>query len=159
MPVQTSYEFGIQNALPGLIYDMGNTEIDSFAAEANIDYGSFVRRGTDAQNQVLVGNATSIGIAVREAASENEYKTGTIATLQKKISETVGVIRSGYVWTRFDAAGGAVGAVVTINASGFVVVAGGATALTVITARIEKPAVAIVVDGVTVYVGLVKVGG
>lgn len=156
MTVQTSYEKNLAVALPGLIYDMGNTDIDSFAAEAVIPFGTFVRRGTDSQNQVLLGGAAAIGVAVR-TVGENDYPNSAFDGGEYAIAETVGVMREGYIWAQFDAAGGTVGSTVTINADGTVDAAGAATALTSIKAIIEKPAVDATIGTTSVFVGLVKV--
>lgn len=160
MTVQTSYEKNINTIIAGLIYDMGFTDVDSFSAEVAIEHGIFVSRGTDPERQVAVGGAAAIGVSVR-TASENDYKPATLEPNgQYAINETVGVLRAGYIWTQFNAIGGTVGAVVTINAAGLVVAAGGGTALTGITARIEKAAVLTTFQGVTANlpVGLIHVG-
>lgn len=161
MTAQTTYNKELAVALAGLIYDMGNTDIDSFSAEEAMGFGLFVQRGTDAVNQVLLGGATAIGVTVR-TSKEGDYPSGAYDGGAYAVEETVGVLREGYIWAQFDAVGGTVGAAVTINADGTVDVAGGATALTSIKAVIERPAVDITVggDGVTgVFVGLVKVYG
>ncbi len=159
MSVQTSYEKNIDSRLAGLIYDMGNTNIDSFAAEGEIGYGVFVSRGSDPQTQVVLGGAASIGVSVR-SPHENEYPQGAYDSGSYLDTQTVGVLREGFIWAEFDVAGGAVDAAVTINALGQVVAAGGATVLTGVSARIEKPAANLTVggDGLTgVFVGLIRV--
>ena len=161
MTAQTVYSKNQSNALPGLIYDMGNTDIDSYAAEGAVAFGVFVARGTDPANQVEVtGAAGSFGVATR-TVKEGDYPDAAFDGGAYADEETVGVMRSGYVWAQFDAAGGTIGAAVTINADGTVDVAGGATAVTGVSATIERPAVDLTVggDGVTgVFVGLVKLG-
>ena len=159
MTVQTVYSKNISSRHAGLIYDMGNSNIDSFAAEEVIPYGVFVERGT-AERQCLVGGAAAVGVAVRSQA-ENEYPAdGAYDGGEYKAEQTVGVMREGFIWAQFDAAGGTVGAVVTINVDGQVVAAGGATALTHVKARIEQGAAELTVggDGATgVFVGLVAI--
>jgi len=152
MTVQTTYEKFHQAPLPGLIYDIGNTDIDSFSAEVELPFGVFASRGTVPEDQAILGTAAAIGVTVRRA-KENDYQGGAFDGGSYAIEETAGILRSGNIWTRFDAAGGTVGDAVTINASGQVVAAGTGTALTEITAKIEKAA--IVSNGVAV--GLVRI--
>ncbi|MBR9692922.1 hypothetical protein GOV07_03235, partial [Candidatus Woesearchaeota archaeon] len=129
MTVQTTYTKEAQVALPGLIYDLGNTNIDSFSAEAVIPFGRFVARGTLPNDEVLLGGAASIGVSVR-TAGENKYQGAGASVTQYEITDTVGVLRNGFIWAEFDAAGGSPEDAVTINASGQVIAAGGGTALT-----------------------------
>ena len=157
MTAQTVYEKELAIGLPGLIYDMGNTDIDSFAAEAEIPFGAFCARGADPENQVVLGTGLAIGVAVR---TTQEQPFGNVAPFvgdKYNVAETVGVLREGYIWAQFDAIGGTVGAAVTIDAGGLVVAAGGGTALTVIKATIEKPATDASIHTSGVFVGLVKV--
>ena len=160
MTVQTVYDKNIGSRHAGLIYDMGNSNIDSFAAEEVIPYGVFVARGT-ANNQCEVGGAAAVGVAVR-SQHENEYPAdGAYDGGEYKVEQTVGVMREGYIWAQFDAAGGTIGDVVTINVDGQVVAAGGGTALTHVKARVEQVATEVSVggDGATgVFVGLVAIG-
>ena len=159
MSVQTSYDKNIDSRLAGLIYDMGNTNIDSFAAEGEVGYGIFVSRGSDPQRQVAVGGAGAIGISVK-SVNENEYPQGPYDSGSYADTQTVGVMREGFIWAEFDAAGGTVDAAVTINGLGQVVAAGGATVLTGVSARVESPAIELSVggDGVTgIFVGLVRI--
>lgn len=159
MTVQLNYTKNIFGAVAGLIYDIGNTNIDSFSAEEIIEYGTFVSRGANVQTQVQLAGAGSIGIAVR-TTGENGYQLSSSKSVgEYKIGDTVGVLRSGFIWTQFDAAGGTVDAAVTINAQGRVVVAGTGTTLNVVKAIIEEPAVSILLEGSTVasFVGLVRI--
>ncbi len=158
MTAQTEYNKKLPVALAGQLYDVGNSDIDSFAAEAIIPFGVFVGRGATA-DQVLVAQSPALGVSVR-TAKENPFPASVYNGGQYEISETVGVLRSGYIWAQFDAIGGTLDSEVTITAGGLVVAAGGGAALTGIKATIEKPAVDVVVggDGLTgVFVGLVKV--
>lgn len=153
---QLSYVKNHAIALPGLLYDMGNTDIDSFAAEEAIGFGLFVDRGTDPDRQVVLGTSAAIGVSVR-TAMEGDYPDAAFDGGSYAIGKTVGVLRSGYIWAQFDAAGGTIGDEVTINADGTVDAAGGATALTGIQATIEKPAVDALIGTTGIYVGLVKI--
>ena len=158
MVAQTQYEKNTANAHAGMLSDMGNTDIDSFAAEATaIPYGTFVARGTDKERQCVLGTALAIGVAIRVAREAEFPSVAFDGGGEYLVEDTVGVLREGYIWARFDAAGGTVGAVVTINASGQVVAAGGGTALTVIKATIEVPAVDATIETTTTFVGMVKV--
>lgn len=161
MTVQTTYEKNLANGLPGLIADIGNTNIDSFAAEVAIPFGVFVSRGTDLENQVIIGDAAAIGVSVR-VAQENSYDPAGALGFeagQYDITDTVGVLRSGEIWAQFDAVGGAVGDAVTITASGEVQVDGLGTALTGVSATIEKPAVDATIGTTSVFIGVIKVNG
>lgn len=159
MVAQLNYTKNIPSRLAGLIYDIGNTNIDSFAAEGVVNHGRFVGRGTDAQGQCIQnGNAAAIGVAIRHA-SENDYQQAAIVAGSYKDEETVAILREGYIWAEFDAAGGTLDGAVTINASGQVVAAGTGTALTSLAAYIEKPAVDAVLEGqaASIFVGLIRV--
>lgn len=159
MTVQITYEKNLAAGLPGLLYDLSNTNIDSFAAEDIIPFGIFVSRGTDLENQVIVGDAAAIGVSVR-VAQENAYDpagaTGFDAGAYA-ITDTVGVLRSGEIWAQFDAVGGVVGDAVTINASGEVQVDGLGTALTGVSAIIEHPAVDVTIGTTGVFAGVISI--
>lgn len=159
MVAQVNYTKFISGLIPGLIRDLGPTKIDSFAAEEVIGHGLFVTRGTDPLAEVLLGDALSIGVSVRHA-SENDYKPAQEVTPgEYAIEETVGVMRQGYIIAQFDAAGGTQDSAVTINADGTVDSAGGATALTNLKARIEVPAVSVVLEGaLEMFLGVIKLG-
>ncbi len=159
MVAQLSYTKNVPSKLAGLIYDIGNTNIDSFAAEGVVNHGRFVSRGSDPQGQCLVnGAAGAIGISIRHA-SENDYKPANAVEAGKyEDEETVAVLREGYIWAEFDAAGGTLDAAVTINASGQVVAAGTGTAVTGLAAYIEKPASDALLEGASpIYVGLIRI--
>jgi len=158
MTVQLAYTKEANVALPGLIYDIGNTNIDSFAAEGSVGFGLFVKRGTTPAQVATDDDGTAIGVSVRYA-KENSFG-GTQLDTNYNDTETVGVLRGGFIWCEFDAAGGTVDEDVTLDATGKVVAAGGGTALSVISATVEIPAVAIErVDGPAKFVGLVNVKG
>jgi len=158
MVAQLNYGKNIPTRLAGLIYDIGNTNIDSFAAEGEVQHGRFVSRGTDPQGQCLLGGASAIGVSIRHA-SENDYQQAAIVAGKYKDEETVAVLREGYIWAEFDAINGTLDAAVTINASGQVVAAGAGTALTGLVAYIEKPAIDISLEGqaASIFVGLIRV--
>lgn len=165
MTAQSTYVKNLAKGLAGLIYGIGNTNIDSFAAEGAVGFGTFVNRGTDPESQVLLGasaaaiGAGAIGVAVR-VAKENAYPSGAFVAGAYADEETVGVMRSGMIYAQFDAVGGTVGAAVTVNAAGQVVAAGSGTALTSgITATIEKPATDVSIETTNTFVGVIKING
>jgi len=97
MSAQTSYTKNIGKALPGLIYALHPSKIDSRAVEtaAGIGFGVAVSRGTDKDNQVIVGGTDFFGITVRSLEREGVYGTGLTQYDQK---ETAGLLREGYIW-------------------------------------------------------------
>jgi len=162
MVAQTIYQKGLAHGLAGQLHDVGNTDIDSFAAEGVVGFGTFVNRGTDAEKQCLLGasavaiGAGAIGVAVR-VQTENPI-SGAFAAGQYEDEETVGVLRSGVIFAQFDAAGGTVGDAVTVNAAGQVVAAGTGTALTSgVTATIEKAAVDATQETTSTFVGVIRI--
>ena len=157
MVAQLNYQKGLSRGLPGLIHDIGNTNIDSFdVVTAPLEYGVFVDRS--GARGAVVGTAAAIGVSVR-TASENTLGGSVFSAGEYDITETAGVLRSGDIYAQFDAAGGTIGDLVTINASGQVVAAGGGIALTAITATIESVAVDATQDATGVFVGRIKVNG
>lgn len=156
MVAQTTYKKPLAIGLPGLIYDMGFSNIDSFAAEEAVPFGAFVARGSDPANEVEVGGAAAIGIAVR-TAKDAEFPPVAPDFGVYAIGDTVGVMREGYIYAAFDTVGGTVGAAVTINAEGQVVAAGGGTALTAVKAVIESVAVDVSIETSGIFAGLVHV--
>lgn len=165
MTAQLVYQKGLAHGLAGQLHDIGNTNIDSFAAEGAVAFGTFVNRGTAPETQCLLGasavaiGAGAIGIAVR-VQTENDYPAGAFAAGGYADEETVGVLRDGMIFAQFDAVGGTVGDAVTVDVNGMVVAAGTGTALTSgITATIEKPAVDCSQETTSVFVGVIKVNG
>lgn len=159
MVAQTSYTKEIVSRYPGLLFDIGNTNIDSFTAEGAVLHGSFVSRGTLPESQCVVnGSANAIGVAVRHA-SENAYKQANVGVGSYDDKETVAVMREGYIWCEFDAIGGTIDAAVTITPNGRVKTDGTGVALVSVAAYVEKIADPIVLEGSagTIFVGLVRV--
>jgi hypothetical protein len=98
MAVQTTYGQAMAEALAGLLYDMRNITVESYAAEGNIPFGSAVVPGTDPRKQVKLATAGGqgfAGIALREDARMQDATTGIAQYLDK---ETVSVLRKGAVW-------------------------------------------------------------
>ena len=157
MTVQTQYSKEANLSLPGLISDLANTNIQSYAAEGIIQYGRFVDRGTDPENQVVVATSDSdaLGVSVR-TASENSYNAPAGLATEYKDTDTVGVMRSGYIWLEMVTSGGSPGDPVSVSAGGKGNHAGG-TPPTSISATLETPSMTIEIDGVSTFVAKVKI--
>ncbi len=97
MSAQTSYSINKPVAYPGLIYAQAPHEIASRSVEtaAGIGFGLAVSRGTDTENQVVIGGASLLGITVRSLDREGAANNGGISYLEK---ETAGILRSGSIW-------------------------------------------------------------
>lgn len=118
MAVQTTYSATMAKAFAGLIYDMRNVTIESYACEStSIKFGSAVIAGTDPTKQVKVGatGGSFRGIATHEYAHEADTTTGQATYLQY---ETVNVLRKGRVWVQTNGS-------VTENAAAYYVTATG----------------------------------
>jgi hypothetical protein len=99
----TTYSTTMTVAMAGLIYDMRNITVESYACEsASILFGSAVIAGTDPRKQVKVGatGGSFRGIALHEHAHEQNPSTGVASYLQY---ETVNVLRKGAVWVQTNA--------------------------------------------------------
>ena len=94
MSGQTTYDINTANAVPGQVADIGHNEIDSFLAEgaAGIGFGLVVSRGTNDGQAIIGGDATGIGVTVRDLAREGAANTGVVAYAEK---ETMAVMRFG----------------------------------------------------------------
>lgn len=100
MAVQTTYGQTHAVGFPGLIYDMRNITVESYACEStSIPFGGAVTAGTDKRKQVKdsAGGGAFTGIAIHEYAHEADITTGQAAYLLK---ETVNVLRKGAVWVQ-----------------------------------------------------------
>lgn len=96
MTVQTSYDINQPKAYAGQLFGLAPKDVVSRAAEGAISFGVAVGMGTDEQKQVAAGIGTGfVGISLRSLEREGAIYTGNIAYADK---ETVGIIRSGYVW-------------------------------------------------------------
>ena len=89
MSVQTAYSINTANAVAGMVADIGFNEIDSFLAEGAVGFGLVVSRGTNDGQCAVGGDATGIGVSVRDVARED---AGSIAYADK---ETCAVMRFG----------------------------------------------------------------
>ncbi len=92
MSGQTSYEINTANAVAGQVADIGFNEIDSFLAEGELAFGIAVSRGTNGGQVAPGGDATGIGITVRDLAREGAANSGAVSYADK---ETAAIMRFG----------------------------------------------------------------
>lgn len=98
MSAQTTYEINQEVAYAGLIYAQFPSEVISRSVEtvAGIPFGVVVSRGTDADDQCLLGGTANIlGVTIRSLDREGAINTGAIQYDEK---ETAGIMREGYIW-------------------------------------------------------------
>jgi hypothetical protein len=125
---QTQVTKDIAPAFIGSIWAQFPHEIQSMSCEtpAGIAAGVAVSRGTDKDNQVVVGGADYLGIAVREVSIEGD----TNNNLVYQQTDTVPVMRTGYVWAS-PVGAVTVGAPVDFDAvTGALTTGGGGTVIT-----------------------------
>jgi len=96
--MQTSYQTRPDRGMPGLLFDLRASWIESYAAEGAIPFGRFVQYGTDAENQVKLFAAAGLlaGVSVhthKEPGDDDGYED----------EQAVGVLRKGVIWIEFDA--------------------------------------------------------
>lgn len=117
MSAQTSYSLRQPKAYAGLIYAQAPHDIVSRKVEtaAGIGFGVAVSRGTDKENQIVVGGTDFLGITIRSLDKEGAANTGAILWNQK---ESAGVVRNGYIWAVCPAGCTAGAAVKYVNATG-----------------------------------------
>ena len=93
---QLSYNAEMSPAVVGMIADLSCKTVDSFAAEAALNPGDLVVRGTNAEKQVkLAGTGTvanAIGIVI------HEHKEPGTADGYYPIGYAVGVLTRGRIW-------------------------------------------------------------
>lgn len=98
MSVQTSYAINTDQAYAGQVVNLAPHDIISRSVEtvAGIAFGVVVSRGTDADNQCLIGGTSSIlGVSVRALDIEGAINTGAI---QYDENETAAIMRDGYIY-------------------------------------------------------------
>lgn len=97
MSAQTSYSINQPVAYAGLIYAQAPSDIISRSVEtaAGIGFGVAVSRGTDKDNQAVIGGTDFLGITVRSLDREADDAAGAIEYAEK---ETAGILRNGYIW-------------------------------------------------------------
>lgn len=93
-----TYGFELPKAQAGQKFDIRPDWVVSASAEAAIEPGQPVRRGTNPEKQVLVGNATSfLGVALFTHAMEQAFPAGGA---EYDIDDTVSVLTKGAVWVK-----------------------------------------------------------
>lgn len=101
MAGQINYSTSMTAAMAGMLYDMRNVTIESYACEsAAIPFGTAVTPGTDPRKQVKAPTGAGQGfrgIALMEFAHEQNPATG-VASYQQY--EVVNVLRKGAVWVQ-----------------------------------------------------------
>lgn len=98
MSAQTSYAIKQVKGYAGQIYAQAPKDIISRSVEtaAGIGFGVVVSRGTDKDNQCILGGTTGIlGVTVRSLDQEGVVNTGAIKYDQY---ETAAIMREGYIW-------------------------------------------------------------
>lgn len=97
MSAQTSYEINQDALYAGQIVELGPRDVVSRSVEtaAGAAFGLAVSPGTDAARQIVIGgDATFIGVTVRELTREGAANTGAVSYAEK---ETAAVMRWGYI--------------------------------------------------------------
>jgi hypothetical protein len=131
---QLSYSQNMANGLPGQIaHDFGQKDVVSRLAEGAIAPGIVVSRGTDPDNQVVPGgDAAAWGLSVRDPAREVDASGDPTYD----DTDTVAVMRKGYMWVTVADAGVPGDALNYVDATGAIGVGApeaGETALTEVT--------------------------
>ena len=97
MSAQTSYTRNLRVALAGLVYAQAPHDIISRAIEtvAGAAFGLAVSRGTDKDEQAVIGGSDFLGFTVRALDTEGAANTGAIKYNE---SESAAILRLGYIW-------------------------------------------------------------
>lgn len=97
MGAQTTYTINQPNAYAGGIYALHDSDIISRSVQtvAGVGFGVAVSRGTDLENQCVIGGTSFLGVTVRSLDREGADATGAISYSEK---ETAGIMRNGYIW-------------------------------------------------------------
>jgi hypothetical protein len=97
MSAQTSYTLAQRVALAGMIYGMSPRDIVSRSCEtvAGAAVGIAMSRGTDKENQVVIGGTDYAGVSVRSLEGEGAANTAILAFSE---NDTVPLMREGYIW-------------------------------------------------------------
>lgn len=100
-PVQTTYSRTPAAAMAGLLYDLRDNVIESYATEGadGIGFGLAVIAGTDVDKQVKLPAAAGgvfRGVSVHEYAQEQQAD-GTVEYADK---DTMNVLRRGAIWVQ-----------------------------------------------------------
>jgi hypothetical protein len=97
MAVQTAYQINQDALYAGQLVELGPRDVVSRSVEtaAGAAFGLAVSPGTDAARQIVIGgDATFLGITVRELSREGAANTGAV---QYNETETAAVMRWGYI--------------------------------------------------------------
>ena len=98
MSAQLSYAINQAVAYMGQIFALGLRDVISRSVEtvAGAAFGIVVSRGTDKDNQCVIGGTTGIlGITIRALDREGDDAAGAIEYSE---TETAGIMRMGYIW-------------------------------------------------------------
>lgn len=98
MSAQLSYAINQAIAYAGQLFSLATKDIISRSVEtaAGIGFGVVVSRGTDKDNQCLLGGTTGIlGVTVRALDREGDDAAGAIEYAE---NETAAIMRDGYIW-------------------------------------------------------------
>lgn len=128
MSAQTSYSIDQPKGYPGVIYAQSPSDLISRSVEtvAGVPFGYAVSRGTNADEQCLLGGAAALflGITVRSLEREGAVNTGDV---QYNQFEAAGIMRTGDIWVTVPA-GCVPGDQVKYNATTGVIDSGAAAA-------------------------------
>lgn len=120
MSGQTTVELSITNATPGLIADIhaGNQIVSAAAEGGDIPFGVVVQRGTDLDNQALIGGDANgiLGITARSVGMEAKT-VGATALLYEEFV-TMAIMQDGYIFATCVAGCSPGDAVKFVNATG-----------------------------------------
>lgn len=141
MSVQTSYNKTMRRAVNGLVaWDFGPADITSVHAEGVVNFGAGVIKGAGERSGIQ-GSANLLGFAVRsilnQYAINNSFPGPAVEAYGP--TETVAVLRSGYIWLTNKGTGAVTpDGPAHVNAAGLFVDAASAGAIELENTRIER---------------------
>ena len=95
MSAQTSYQINTNKRIHGSLSDLQNSEVDTYAAEGGeIGLGVVVSKGTDPEQQAVLGGVAPVGITLRDLTREGKPVT---AVLTYDETEEMSVLKAGRV--------------------------------------------------------------
>jgi len=114
--MQTSYAQYMGKAYAGMLADVQfkNNVVSKSLESLLAAPGLAVGRGTDTENQVVVGGTSPIGVVVRSLDTENNVSN----ELEYVAKETVGVVTTGCVWVDLITTGAAGDPIYSVDADG-----------------------------------------
>lgn len=98
MSVQTSYSQNMPVAVAGMLGDLRDHTIESYAAEGDTGFGLGVIAGTDATKQAKKpagAGGVFRGVTVHEQAQEQALSTGAVVYAD---GDAMNVLRKGLIW-------------------------------------------------------------